>query len=102
MWQWIQGFLASHTAAATAAVFGFVGSITLLWAVWSTIKLRKAIIRTGQIKSLDPNIMSGVAVLLGKFHQEQLNELNKEHNLYLVGAALLAIGFVLQFLHELL
>lgn len=46
--------------------------------------------------------MSGVAVLLGKFHQEQLNELNKEHNLYLVGAALLAIGFVLQFLHELL
>jgi hypothetical protein len=100
--QSLQTFLASHVAAAIAAVFGFFGALALLWATWSTIKLRKAIIKTGQIQTLDPNIMTGAAFLLGKLQQSQLNELNREHNLYLIGVALLAIGFVLQFLHELL
>lgn len=101
MKEWFQTFLESHAVAAVAAACGFMGSVVLLWAVWRTIGLRRAILRTGQIKSLDPNIMSGVAVLLGKFHKEQISELNKEHYLYLIGAALLALGFVLQFLHEL-
>jgi hypothetical protein len=101
-WLSVRAFLASHEAVALAAVFGFIGAIVLLWATWRTIKLRKAIMKTGQIKSIDPNIMTGVAFLLGRLHDEQIDELNKEHNIYLFGVAFLALGFVLQFLHELL
>ena len=100
--EWVKTFLGSHMAAAASAVLGFAGAMALLWATWSTIKLRKAIIKTGQIKSLDPNMMTGAAFLLGKLHRAQLDELNREHNLYLWGVILLAAGFVLQFLHELI
>src|SRR4051794_30616334 len=94
---WLKAFFISHAAAAIAAVFGFLGALILLWATWRTIKLRKAIIKTGQIKTIDPNIMTGAAFLLGKLHREQLDELNREHNLYLIGVILLAAGFMLQF-----
>jgi hypothetical protein len=101
LWLQLKPHLASHETAMIAAVLGFVGALVLVAATWRTIKLRKAIIELGQIKPLDPNLMTGVTVLLGKLQQEQLDELNTEHRLYLWGALVLALGFIISFVHEL-
>ena len=96
---------ASHWPAAVAmasAVLGFAGAMVLLYATWSTLRLRKAILQGVQIDTDDPRIKEGVAVLLGKLNGQQLDKLHEEYRLSVVGAALLAVGFLLSFLHELL
>lgn len=83
-----------------AALFGFAGSIVILLATWGTIGLRRTIVEAGEIHSKDPNIAAGMVVLKGILSEQQIEELAKEHRLYLIGSALLAIGFVLAFARE--
>ncbi len=84
-----------------AAVFGFAGSIVILWATWSTIGLRRTLVQAGDVRTSDPNIAAGMVILKGELSKQQIEELGREHRLYLLGASLLAISFILAFLHEL-
>lgn len=99
--------LVSHLTSASymgmgAAIFGFAGAIIILIATLRTVRLRRAILESYQIKSSDPRIKEGVAVLLGKLTDQQLTKLHQEHRLSLIGAALLAIGFAFGFIRELI
>lgn len=88
--------------AMVAAVFGFAGAIVILFATLRTVRLRKAVLRGFQIDTNDLRIREGVALLLGKLNEEQLRMLHHEHILSLIGAGLLAIGFIFSFVHELI
>ncbi len=98
-----------HTATSlapyfgmAAALFGFAGSVVILWATWSTIGLRKTLVEAGGVTSSDPNIAAGMVILKGELSKQQIEELGREHRLYLLGASLLAIGFTLAFVRELI
>lgn len=98
-----------HAAAAlapyfgmAAAAFGFAGSIVILQATWSTIDLRKTIVEAGEIRSSDKNIAASLVVLKGELNKQQIEELASERRRYIWGASLLAIGFVLAFVRELI
>lgn len=85
-----------------AAAFGFAGSGVILWATWSTIGLRKTLVQAGEVKNSDPNIAAGMVILKGELSRQQIEELGREHRLYLLGASLLTISFILAFLRELI
>jgi hypothetical protein len=93
----------SHLPAAFgmgAALFGFAGAIVILYATLRTVRVRRAVLQGFKVDTKDPRIKEGVAILLGKLNDQQMEMLHKEHLLSLIGAGLLAIGFVLSFVRE--
>jgi len=85
----------------TSAALGLIGALILLQATWRTIGLRGAAMRTGLVRSSDPNLNAAAEASQDGLQREQLEELEVEHRFYKWGAAVLALGFVIQFLHEL-
>ena len=53
------------------------------------------------VRSSDPNLNAAAEASQDGLQREQLEELEVEHRFYKWGAAVLALGFVIQFLHEL-
>jgi len=95
------GSIAPYLGMAAAA-FGFAGSLTILLATWGTIGLRRTIVKADEVRVNDATTANVMTLLKMELSQEQLDELKAEALCYKIGAGLLAAGFALAFIRELL